>query len=77
MKKRSFFGEIDLKNDVMPITKAIPMLAELIKRARTKHSHIMITQNGYPAAVLMSIDDYTQMRDLALRALDAVESQEN
>ncbi len=76
MNKRPSFGEIDLTNDVLPITKAIPVLAELIKRTRIKHSHILITQNGYPAAVLVSIDDYTQMRELALQALDHKASQE-
>lgn len=74
MSKRPLFGDIDLKNDALPITKAIPILAELIKRARTKHSHILITQNGYPAAVLMSIDDYTRMRELAMQALDRQDS---
>lgn len=74
MKKQPAFGSIDLKNGVLPITKAIPILAELVKRARLTHSHIVITQGGYPAVVLMGIDDYTEMHDLAMQALDFNES---
>ncbi len=70
MNPRSPFGDVDFIEGVLPITKVIPMLAELIKRTRGRNEHIVITQNGYPAAVLLSIESYTKMRDLAMKQLE-------
>jgi prevent-host-death family protein len=69
MKPQSWFGDVDFKEGVLPITKVIPMLAELIKRARKQNEHIIITQNGYSTAVLIGIESYTKMRD-ALKELE-------
>lgn len=68
---RPLLGEIDLKSGVLPITKVVPILAELIKRTRINNEHIVITQNGVPAAILMSVESYTQMRELAESQLEA------
>ncbi len=70
MSDNSGLGGVDLVDGVIPITKAIPVLAELIKRTRTRNEHIVITQSGYPAAVLMGIESYTKMKQYAEKYLE-------
>ena len=47
----------------LPITKAREELPELVKNAKNKLSEYIITVNGTPAAVLMSIDEYESWKE--------------
>lgn len=57
--------EVDLEGGVVPISRAASALAALFKRARDQRKPIIVTQKGYPSAVLLSIELYTALRDLA------------
>ncbi|NTW97515.1 MAG: type II toxin-antitoxin system Phd/YefM family antitoxin, partial [Oscillochloris sp.] len=39
--------DVDLKQGVVPISKAASSLAALIKRSRAQHQPIIVTQKGY------------------------------
>jgi prevent-host-death family protein len=58
---------IDLENGVVPISRAASSLAALIKRARVDQQPIIITQKGYPSGVLLGIELYSQLQELATR----------
>ena len=62
-----FAFEVDLERGVVPISKAASSLAALIKRARETHQPVVITQRGYPTGVLVNIELYTALRQLAER----------
>jgi prevent-host-death family protein len=55
----------DLRTDVVPISKAASSLAALIKRARASRRPIVVTQKGYPQAVIVSVELYDLLRRLA------------
>lgn len=57
--------DIDLENGVVPISKAASSLAALLKRSRANHQPIVVTQKGYPAGVLLDIELFTALRQLA------------
>ena len=57
---------VDLKAGVVPISKAASALASLLKRARERRQPIIVTQKGYPTGILLDIETYTALRDLAL-----------
>ena len=50
--------QIDLRTGVVPISRAASSLATLLKRCAATSGPIVVTQNGYPTGVLLSIDDY-------------------
>lgn len=56
---------VDLKSGIVPISKAASSLASLLKRARERRQPIVITQKGYPTAVLLPIELYDQLRERA------------
>jgi prevent-host-death family protein len=56
---------IDLEHGVVPISRAASSLAALIKRSRTNQQPIIITQKGYPSGVLMGIELFSKLQDLA------------
>jgi prevent-host-death family protein len=62
---------IDLERGVVPISKAASCLAALIKRARADQQPIIITQKGYPSGVLLGIELFTALQDLAARHVRA------
>lgn len=72
MKDRGI-GDINLKEGIIPVTKAAATLAELIRRARSKREHIVLTQNGKSAAVLLDIDEYVLLRRLAEERLASLD----
>jgi antitoxin YefM len=41
----------------VPLSEAKARLSELARRVRQQHERIMLTRNGEPEAVLMSVDD--------------------
>lgn len=59
---------VDLKSGVVPISKTSASIAALLRRSRAQHKPIIITQQGYPTAVLLDIELYTDLRDRAKRA---------
>jgi len=69
MKTDIPFGEVELANGIVPVTEAAGSLAGLLKRVR-ESEHIILTQKGRTAAVIISIEDYTKMRELALQQLE-------
>jgi prevent-host-death family protein len=56
---------IDLKHGVVPVSKAGSALASLIKRASENRQPIIITQKGYPRGVLVDIDLFMELQQLA------------
>lgn len=59
--------DVDLQSGVVPISKAASALAALIKRGKERQQPIIVTQKGYPTGVLLPIDLYSTLRDLAQR----------
>lgn len=57
--------EPDLKTGIVPISRAASSLAALIRRATTTRRPIAITQKGYPEAVLLSVELWTALKQLA------------
>jgi prevent-host-death family protein len=57
--------DVDLKQGVVPISKAASSLAALIKRSRTNHQPIIVTQKGYPTGVILDVELFTALRQLA------------
>jgi prevent-host-death family protein len=53
--------QIDLKQGVIPISKAASALAALIARARSTGAPIVVTQKGFPTAVILSVDSYLNL----------------
>lgn len=54
----------DLRSGVVPISKAASSLAALIKKATEERRPIVVTQKGYPQAVIVSVEMYNQLREL-------------
>ncbi len=53
--------QIDLRNGVLPISKAVGTLPEQIRRAQKTNAPIVITQRGSPAALLLSVAAYEEL----------------
>lgn len=62
--------DVDLEQGVVPISKAASSLAALLKRAAENRQPIIVTQKGYPTGVILDIEVYTALRDLAVEAND-------
>jgi prevent-host-death family protein len=62
---RDVLRPVDLQKGVVPISKAASSLAMLIKRANENHQPIIVTQKGYPTGVILDIELFTALRDLA------------
>lgn len=59
--------DVDLKQGVVPISKAASSLAALIKRSRSQHQPIIVTQKGYPTGVILDVELFTALREIAER----------
>jgi prevent-host-death family protein len=59
--------DVDLRGGVVPISKVASSLASLIKRGKERQQPIIVTQKGYPTGVLLPIELYSALRDLAQR----------
>jgi prevent-host-death family protein len=64
-KSPKLIQPVDLEKGVVPISKAASALAALIKQARASNQPIIVTQKGYPAGVLLGIELFTSLRELA------------
>lgn len=60
-----FTLDVDLERGVVPISKAASSLAALIKRSRANHQPVVVTQKGYPTGVILDVELYTALRQLA------------
>lgn len=47
----------------MTVTDAKARLSELVAAVATTHDHVEITRNGEPAAVLVSVEELTALRE--------------
>ncbi|NNJ12950.1 type II toxin-antitoxin system Phd/YefM family antitoxin [Chloroflexales bacterium ZM16-3] len=56
---------VDLQRGVVPISKAASSLAALIKRTGTTGQPVIITQKGYPTGVLLPIEIFSALKDMA------------
>lgn len=45
----------------MPLSEAKARLSELARRVRQQHERIILTHNGEPEAVLLSVDDLVSL----------------
>lgn len=57
--------KIDLKQGVVPISKASAAIAMLLRRSKQEQGPIIVTQKGYPAGVILDIDVYLQLVERA------------
>ncbi|RRR76473.1 MAG: type II toxin-antitoxin system Phd/YefM family antitoxin [Candidatus Viridilinea halotolerans] len=62
---KNYTLDVDLKQGVVPISKAASSLAALIKRSRSNHQPIIVTQKGYPTGVILDVELFTALRKLA------------
>ena len=61
----------------VPFTEARSRLTEILDEVEARHEHVVITRNGRPAAVVLSLEEYEALEetleilqdDEALRAL--------
>jgi prevent-host-death family protein len=77
MHKLKTLGAIDLRDGIVPITKAAASLSELIRRVQHERAHIVLTQNGKSVAVILAIDEYVTMRDLAEQQLNSSDNRQD
>lgn len=77
METKTSILEVDLNQGVIPISRAASSLAALMKRSRMYRQPIIVTQKGYPTGVILDIELFTNLRKLAERSLEEVESGEN
>ena len=59
--------DVDLVRGIVPVNEAKANLSRLIREAQAECRPIVITQNGRPAAVLVSAALYDEMRSEAER----------
>src|SRR5438105_3369762 len=52
---------IEVTNDILPIASFKARASEIIRSLRTRGRPMVITQNGKPAAVLLSPEDFDQL----------------
>jgi len=69
--------DVDLQQGVVPISKAASSLAALLKRAQVQRQPIIITQKGYPTGVILSIELYTTLKELAEQHRDSEPAEEH
>ncbi len=55
---------ISVANDIVPIGEFKAGLSKWIKKSKSSGNPIVITQNGRPAAVVISPTDYDQLSEL-------------
>jgi prevent-host-death family protein len=55
---------ISVANDIVPIGEFKSGLSKWIKKSKSSGNPIVITQNGRPAAVVISPTDYDQLNEL-------------
>lgn len=69
-RRTSLNLDVDLQRGVVPISKAASSLAALIKRASSTGQPVIVTQKGYPTGVLLPIEMFTALKDIAIDQSD-------
>ena len=54
---------LQISQDIVPVGLFKAHASRLIRRLRAEHRPIVITQNGKPAAVLVTPEDFDRLRD--------------
>lgn len=62
-------NDVDLKRNVVPISKAASSLAALLKRSHQEHEPIIVTQKGYPTGVILEVDLFEAVRHMLEQVL--------
>ncbi|MFH0989538.1 MAG: type II toxin-antitoxin system Phd/YefM family antitoxin [bacterium] len=57
---------ISISNDIIPVGQFKSNLAKHLKELRTKRNSLIITQNGKPAGVLLSPEEFDELRETKL-----------
>lgn len=57
-------------SDIIPVSDVQAQLPKVIKAVRGTQRAIVVTQRGRPAAVLLDIEEYERLSDLASLGLD-------
>jgi antitoxin YefM len=52
---------IEVSNDIVPIARFKARASEIVRSLRSRGRPMIITQNGKPAAVLLSPEDFDQL----------------
>ena len=52
---------IEVSNDIVPIARFKARASEIVRTLRSRGRPMIITQNGKPAAVLLSPEDFDQL----------------
>jgi antitoxin YefM len=47
----------------VPFTEARNRLTEILDEVQARHEHVVITRNGRPAAVVLSLDEYESLEE--------------
>jgi prevent-host-death family protein len=58
-------NDVDMLTGVIPVSKAASSLAQLITQTQGTRTPVVITQRGYPAAVLVGVAEFTILCDYA------------
>lgn len=64
---------LQIAQDIVPVGTFKTHAAQFLRQLRAEHRPIVITQNGRPAAVLVTPEEFDRMRDHD-RFLDAVKA---
>lgn len=57
---------INISTDILPIGEFKTSMAKVFAEIKENHAHLVITQNGRAAGVLMSPEEYDNLRDSKL-----------
>ncbi len=62
---------LDIANNVIPISEFRSNASPILKRLREEGGIVLVTHNGYSAAVMMGVEEYQKM-ELQLREYKAM-----
>ncbi len=48
---------------IIPFTEARARLSDLLDEVERRHEHVVITRNGRPTAVVLSVDEYEALEE--------------
>lgn len=70
MKRRQLKLDIDPIDGVVPVSKAAASLSELVRQVKLQRQPVLVTHQGYGAAVLLDAETFKELKELAEQALD-------
>lgn len=69
-------NDVDLHTGVIPVSKAASSLAQIITQTQGTRTPVVITQRGYPVAVLVGVAEFTLLCEYARDGATRQQSQE-